>query len=96
MFILQGLANIENVVAGRTDKKPPGTIVFFFKHGMESIFISTGGTHFKFIFHFYRNNLIVHKRLLFIKDFLSASIQKTRVPAAMIIVPQGKDRRKLK
>ena len=60
----QGMTYIENIVTGGTNKKPFSDIPFFFKHTMKTILITTRRANFKFIFHCYSNNFIIHRILL--------------------------------
>ena len=60
VFRLNTETYIKNLVTGGANKKPFCTITLLFEHRMETILIPTWRAYFKFLFHFYILNFIIH------------------------------------
>ncbi len=47
-------------MTARADEKPFSCIAILLEHRMESVFVVTYGTYFKFVFHLYRFHFVIH------------------------------------
>jgi hypothetical protein len=61
--LLNSEADIKNLMAGRTDKKPPGDSALLLKHRVKTIFVSTGGADLKLVIHGNILNWVIHAKL---------------------------------
>ena len=67
-IILNSETYIKNFMTGWADKKPFGNTALLFEHGVKTIFVSTGRTNFKGVFHLDILNFIIQMSYLLLLE----------------------------
>lgn len=80
---LYGETNIKNLMAGRADKKPAGSVSLFFEHGVKAVLVAAHRTYPELCFYFHSDDFFRHGVFSFHVSMTAASavsLTKGRCP----------------